>query len=299
MSQQIPTHYAQQYASSVELLLQQRGSKLRDTVDYMSVTGAKAATPVEQIGKVEAVKRTTRYPSLVPMDTPHARPWVYPSDYDWNDLIDSIDKLRTVIDPQSSYVQNGTYALGRAMDREIVTAWFGDRKTDETGSTTTTWAVEGAAQIVAVNFGSAGNVGLTVAKLREAKRMLMAAEVDLEFETLTLALKAKQHDNLLAEIQVISLEFNDRPVLVEGKITRFLGFNFKTLELIAATADPYDRVAAYAKSGMCLAVWNDITSDISQRKDLAGLPFQVYVYGTFGATRKEAGKIVEIICNPA
>jgi hypothetical protein len=57
-----------------------------------------------------------------------------------------------------------------------------------------------------------------------------------------------------------------------------------------------DRVAAYVKSGLCLGMWNDITTDVSQRKDLAGLPMQVYVYGTFGATRVEAGKIIEIIC---
>ena len=34
-------------------------------------------------------------------------------------------------------------------------------------------------------------------------------------------------------------------------------------------------------------------------KDLAGLPWQVYVYGTFGVTRKEEKKVVEIICSEA
>jgi hypothetical protein len=296
MSQLITTAYAQEYANTVELLLQQRGSKLSGYVSPMSITGAKTATVCEQIGAVEAKKRTTRYPPLTPQDTPHDRPWVYPSDYDWNDLIDSIDKLRTVVDPQSSYAQNGTFALGRAQDKEIFTAFFGDRKTGEDGATTVTWAVEGAAQIVAVNFGAAGNVGLTVAKLREAKRMMMAAEVDMENDPLTVAVKAKQHDNLLAEIQVISLDFNERPVMVEGMVTRFLGFTIKQTELVQADATPFDRIPAFAKSGMVLAQWNGITSDISQRKDLAGLPWQIYVYGTFGSTRKEAKKLVEIKC---
>ena len=134
MSQFIPTHYAQQYASTIELLLQQMGSRLRDTVAMMQVRGAKSAVVVDQIGVVEATKRTTRYPSLVPQDTPTDRPWVYPSDYDWNDLIDSIDKLRTITDPQSAYAMNGTYAMGRAQDREIIGAYFGDRKTGETGA---------------------------------------------------------------------------------------------------------------------------------------------------------------------
>lgn len=295
MSDQVPTHYAQQYANTIELLLQQKGSRLSDTVSAMSIKGAKAATPVEQIGAVTATRRTARYPSLIPADTPHARPWVYPADFDWNDLIDSIDKLRMLVDPQSSYVQNGTYAMGRAKDDEILAAFFGDRKTGETGAITTTFASEG--NTVAVNFGAAGSVGLTVAKLREAKRIMMAAEVDIESDPLTIAVQAKQHDNLLAEIQVISLDFNERPVLVEGMVTRFLGFNFKHTERITANATPDWRVPAYAKSGVVLATWNEVTTDVSQRKDLAGLPWQVYVYGTFGATRKEGPKVVEILCD--
>lgn len=293
MSDQIPTHYAQQYANTVQLLLQQKGSRYREGVTFHPITGAKAATPVEQIGKTEAVRRTTRYAPLMPQNTQHARPWVYPVDYDWNDLVDSIDKLRTIIDPTSSYALNGTYAMGRAIDREIITAWFGARKEGEDAGTSTVFP---AGQQVAVNFAAAGNVGLTVAKMREAKRLLMAAEVDLDNDPLTLAVKAKQHDNLLAEIQVISLDFNEKPVMMEGRVVRFLGFNLKNSELLAADGSGFDRVCGWAKSGMHLGMWNDISTDISQRKDLAGLPMQVYVFGTFGATRSEELKVTEIKC---
>lgn len=294
MSNQIPTHYAVQYASNIELLLQQKGSRLRDTVTPKSITGAKSAVPVDQIGKVEATKRTTRYPVLTPADTPAERPWVYPSDYDWNDLIDSIDKLRVVTDPQSAYVTNGGYAMGRAQDSEIITAFFGDRKTGEAGATTTSFL---AANIVAVNYGAAGAVGLSVAKLRQAKKILLAAEVDMETDPITIPISAVQHDNLLSEIQITSLDFNERPVLVEGTVTRFLGFNFKHSEMLPTDGSGYRKIPVYAKSGMVLAVWNDITTDISIRKDLAGLPVQIYVYGTFGATRLEEKKVVQILCS--
>lgn len=293
MSQNIPTHFAQQYASNIALKLQQKGSKLADTVTPQTITGAKAASPIDQIGKVEATKRTTRYPALTPADTPHDRPWVYPSDYDWNDLIDSIDKLKMITDVTSSYVENGAYAMGRSKDRELIDNFFADRKTGENGGTTTSFA---AGDVVAVNFGAAGNVGLTVAKLREAHRILMANQVDVESEPLTLAVTAKQHDNLLGEIQVISLDFNEKPVMQEGIITRFLGFNLKHTELLKTDTNSYRRCPAYAKSGMVLATWNDITTDVSQRKDLAGLPYQVYVFGTFGATRTEEGRVIEIKC---
>lgn len=293
MSQAIVTMYAQEYSSSIELLLQQRGSLLEGTVTNGTITGAKAATLCDQIGPVIAKRRTTRYPALAPDDTPHDRPWVYPVDYDWNDLIDSIDKLRIVADPQGPYALNGTYAMGRAKDDEILTNFFADRKTGETAGTTKSFP---AGNQIAVNFGAAGNVGLTVAKLREAKRMLMAAFVDLDHDPLTAVIKAKQHDNLLAEIQVISLDFNDKPVMVEGRVTRFLGIDLKTCERVQADATPYDRIPVYAKSGMHLRTWAGVATDISQRKDLAGLPWQIYVTGTFGAVRSEEGKVYEIKC---
>lgn len=286
------THYAQQYASTIELLLQQKDSRWSGKVSPMSVTGAKSAVPVDQIGVTEATKRTTRFPPLNPVGVPTDRPWVYPSDFDWNDLLDSIDRLRTLSDPKGSLALSGQYAMNRAKDREIRDAWFADRKTGQEGGTTTTFL---AANSIIQSFGATGNVGLTVAKLREAKRILMAAEVDVEADPLTVAVKAKQHDNLLAEIQVISLDFNERPVMVDGMVRQFLGFNLKHTELISASAGN-DLVPAYAKSGMHLAIWNDITTDVSQRKDLAGLPYQVYVYGTFGAVRSEGVKVVQITC---
>lgn len=293
MSDQIPTHYAQQYASNIEMKLQQMGSRFRGTVSEQTITGAKAATPVEQIGATAATKRTTRYPPLTPADTPHERPWIFPSDYDWNDLIDSIDKLRMVIDPQSAYVEAGVNAMGRAIDDEIIPAFFGDRKTGQDGSTTTSFP---AAQQVAVNFAAAGNVGLTVAKLREAKRLMLAAEIDFKTDLAYVGISAKQHDNLLGEFQVVSLDFNEKPVLVEGMVQRFLGFQFVFSERMQVDGNSYRRVPCWVKSGVRLGMWQSITTDISQRKDLAGHPWQIYVYGTFGATRLQEKKVVEVKC---
>jgi hypothetical protein len=290
---QIPTHYAQQYANTIMLLLQQFDSRLSGTVTPMSIRGAKAATICDQYGIVEATERTGRYTPLQPGNTPTDRPWVYPADFDWNDLVDSIDKLRVINDPDSALARLGMAAMNRVKDRVIIRNFFADRKTGETGGTTTTFP---SGQVVAVNYGSASNVGLTVAKMREAKRILMAADLDVEVETLTIGVTAKQHDNLLAEMQVISLDFNEKPVLREGKVERFLGFNFKHTELLQTDTNSYRRIPAYAKSGMVLATWNDISTDISIRRDLAGLPVQVYVYGTFGATRTEDERVLEIKC---
>lgn len=298
MSLNIPTHFVQQFATNVQLLLQQKGSRLRGTVSQGSYVG-KQASPVDQIGAIEMQPVTGRFEAMGRVDATTDRRWVFPLDFDLPQLIDSFDKLRLLTDPKSAYVQNAVNAAGRQMDKLILAAAIGTAKTGETGSTSTTLP---SGQKVAVGFGASGDVGLTVAKLREAKRLLMAADVDLEADEIFLPVGSTQHDNLLAEVQVISSDFNggDKPVLKEGKITRFLGINFIHTELAAASAQQSSGdvlLACYAKSGLHLGIWNDIVTDIAQRKDVQGLPWQAYVYMTAGATRIEEEKVVQIACN--
>lgn len=293
MSVNLPTFYVQQYSSNIQLLLQQKGSKLRSRVMTGSHTG-KQASPVDQIGAVSAQRVTGRFQAMPRVDAATDRRWVFPVDYDLPQLIDSFDRLRLLTDPNSSYVQNATYAMGRAMDDEIITAFFADAQTGETGATATSLP---AGQSVDVAFGAAGEVGLTVAKLREAKRILMANQVDIESDPITCVVTAKQHDDLLGQAQVVSTDFNDKPVLVEGKVIRFLGIDIVHCERLALEATDDRRVPVFAKSGMYLGVWDDVKNSISQRNDLRGEPWQAYTKGTFGATRLEEGKVVEVECD--
>lgn len=296
MSINLPTHYVQQYSTNIQLLLQQKGSKLRGAVMSGSHVG-KQASPVDQIGQIAANKVASRFAPMGRTDAPTDRRWVFPVDYDLPQLIDSFDKLRLLTDPASSYVTNGTYAMGRAMDDEIIDAFFADAKTGEQGATTTAFAT--ATQTVSVNVGGAAS-NLNVAKLRAGKKILMANEVDIDNDPIYAIITADEHDSLLNEIQVVSSDFNTKPVLVDGKVQQFLGINFIHCERLKTGTDDAagtsTMVPMFAKSGMYLGMWNDISTDISQRKDLQGLPWQAYVYGTFGATRLEEKKVVRVWC---
>ena len=136
MSVEITTAFVQQYRTNVQHLLQQRGSRLRNAVSSDSYVG-KAAKAVEQIGATAAQKRTTRHGDTPLISTPHDARWVFPVDYEWADLIDDTDKLRMLIDPESAYAVNAAYALGRAIDEELINAFFGTSKTGENGTTST------------------------------------------------------------------------------------------------------------------------------------------------------------------
>jgi hypothetical protein len=295
MADNIASVYAVQYGTNISLLLQQKGSKLRQAVQTGSYKG-KASEVVTQYGATSARAVSTRYQPIVPVNTPNNRRWVFPEDYDWADLIDNFDKLRLLADPQSAYSQNGLYAMGRAIDDVIISGIFGTNKTGEAGGTNTTF--DTVNQQVAVNYAAAGNVGLTVDKLREARRILMENEVDLDAEPAYCAISAEQHDDLLGQLQVTNADFNtDAPVLQDGKVTRFLGINFiHTERLPVSSGTTHRRCPVWVPSGVHLGMWNDIQSNVTQRRDLSSHPFQVYLMGTFGATRTEEKKVVDILC---
>lgn len=292
MSVNIPTIYAQQFATNIELLLQQEGSRLMGAVDYKTGYVGKQASPVDQIGPVAAQKVTTRFAPMNRVDAVFDRRWVFPVDYDLPQLIDQFDKLRLLTDPTSSYVRNAMNAMGRAMDAEIIAAFFGDAKTGETAQTTTAFP---AANQVAVDFGAASNVGLTVAKLKEAKRLLMKANVNLDAEQLFAAITADEHDDLLNEIEVVHKDYTDKPVLAaDGRVRSYLGINFIHTELVQSDGSGFKRIPVWCKSGVHLAGWMPVHTEISKRDDLRGTPFQAYALGTFGATRLQEPKVIEI-----
>ena len=298
MSIQVTTAQVQQYKNAIMTLLQQRGGKLIDKVMTDTFMG-KAAKAVEQIGAVKPVKNQSRHSDTPLISTPHDARWIYPNDYDWADLIDDQDKLRLLIDPSSSYVQNGVMAMRRAQDDEILQCFFRAAQTGENGTTSTAFP---AGQIVAANVGATGNVGLNVAKLRAAKKLMIQNGVDIENDELYVAVNAVDHDNMLNEAQAISLDYNTRPVLVDGKISAFMGFNFVPIEFTDSAS--YDAgvtlgvsphlTPCWARSGVKFGLWNDVTVRVSERDDKR-YSTQVYVTGTFGATRLEEKRVVQIL----
>ena len=287
MSNQVTTAFVQQYSTNVAHLLQQKGSKLRDSVMTSAATG-KAAKVVEQVGAVNAVKRTTRHADTPLIDTPHSARWTFPVDYEWADLIDDQDKVRMLINPQSPYAVNGAYAMGRAIDDEIIGAFFGTSKTGENGSTD---------EAFSGNTVSAGTSGaLEIGQLLEGKRMLMENEVDLDNDQIFMAITAEQHEDLLGMSQIQTIDSNSTKVLVDGQVRSFLGINFITTQRLDTSVAASQDCPMWAKSGMHLTVWNDITTKVEERADKS-FATQVYVKGTFGATRLELGKVVKVVAD--
>ncbi len=287
MSSQITTAFVQQYSNNVQMLSQQKGSLLRGSVDSESIVGKNAF--FDQVGTATAVKRVSRHSDTPQIDTPHSRRRVSMVDYEYADLIDNQDKIRTLIDPTSSYALAAAYAIGRAMDDEIISAVSGTAFTGETGSVST--ALPSSQKIT-----ESGTDGLTIAKLRSAKEKFDSASVDPSIPRF-IVVGPKQISDLLGTTQVTSSDFNTVKALANGEISTFLGFNFITSNRLSI-ASSKRLCLAYAQDGMKLALGQDLMTRIDERAD-KGYSQQVYVCASMGATRMEEDKVVTIEAHEA
>lgn len=295
MSVNLPNIYGQQFALIIQLLLQQKDSRLRGRVSSNTYKG-KQAQVVDQFAPIAMQPVTGRFAPIGRVDAAATARWVTPNDFELNQLIDSFDRLKLLVDPQSSYVLNAHHAANRTIDDIIIASFYASSLTGETGSTLVALP---AGQQVAVTQGAASNTNLTVAKLRAARKLLRAAEVDLDADPVTVVVSAAQEDSLMQEAQMIDLDYTDMPVLVEGRIHRFMGMEFVHSERLPLDGTGYRRVPVFAKSGMHVGIWEDVQTNVSRREDLSGLPWQAYVMLSVGATRLEEKKFVEIKCDEA
>ena len=293
--------YTTQFTTVLELKLQQMGSKLRGKLREGFHVG-KMASPVNQVAAVQLKAPAGRFAPIQRTEVDFTRRWVFPQDGELAQQIDSFDELKTIVDPKAQYSDNAAMAVGRAWDDCIIANAFATSQTGqdaaslsaETFNTGTT--VGNVGFTVVTSFGAGGTaVGLTVAKLIEIKRTFRHYHVDFDTDPLCLVIGSTQEADLLKQVQVVSTEFNDKPVLVDGKINRFLGFDIVHSERLQVSGSVRNCIA-FVKSGMYLGIWRDMTNIASQRNDLSGHPYQIYTMVSFGATRTQPGKVVQVQC---
>lgn len=295
-----PTFYAQEFANQVALLAQQKTSRLQTAVTVGTGHRGEQASPVDQVGSIEASEKTDRFAPMPRTDAPVDRRWVLPRTFDINQNYDKHDLIRQIQDPRSQLAQVAMAGMGRRKDLTILDGLLNANQTGKSGTTSTSFL---AGNVVGVNTGGAASK-FNVAKLRKAKQLLMANDVDVTQEELYIAVDSLAHDAMLAEVQVTSKDYNaardGAPVLKEGIIDRFLGVNFIWTERLLTFNGTDDQAGQstpcvmWAKSGAYMGIWEDTKTRIDERTDLRGIPWQLYCDLTFGACRLEEKKVVKI-----
>ena len=197
----IDASFVEAFKSNVIHLCQQKPSRLRSTVDSMTVKAEIAN--VERIGSKEAVEKTTRHTETPILDVPHSRRRFPMQDMQWADLIDEEDEIRMLISPKSAYAQAAAWAMNRQYDNLIIAA-LGGNSTDGEG---TSVALPAGQKLASVG-------GLTLDAVIAAKELLDANEVDPEnrFMVVNSAAMSK----MLGTTEVSSSDFNSVKALVQG-----------------------------------------------------------------------------------
>jgi hypothetical protein len=299
MTVNIPTHFVEQYTTNVAHLLQEKGGKLRSTVSEGMHEGD-SAVPVDQYGAVEMQEVTARFAPMGRVDAATDRRWVYPVDYSLPQTVDDFDKLRLMIDPMGPLAQAATKAAARKIDTILSDAFFADTNTGRSGGTTESFDTTNHRVDAAV--GAAADTGLNVDKILRSKRIMQDYYVDFDMEEPYMMITPEQEEDLLRQTQVINTDYftsmGGQPVLVDGRLTRFAGVNIIVSTLTPSNAS-YRLVPMWVPSGMHLGIWRDVQARVDTRPDLEGVPYQLYTTLTMGATRLEAGRVIQIECTEA
>jgi len=286
MAFEVPDHFAEQYTTNWELLLQEKAPIFLPAVTVESYTGAKSAQVIKQFGQVEMQEKTTRNADTTFSEIQHKQRWVFPTDFTLTLPIDKEDELKMLNSPKSAYVEAHRAAFARKVNDIIRDAALGSAKTGTNGGTTTAFDTSGQ-QI------ASGSAGLTITKLRTVKQTF--SENEVMDEPIHMAVSPKQITDLLESTEVTSSDFNSVRALVDGSVNSFMGITFHVSNRLSLDGASARRCFAWVPSGIVFGQWNGFNVRIDERADKEYL-WQVFGSATIGATRTQEEKVVEVLC---
>lgn len=323
MSFTITQAFVQQYRNNVIHLSQQKGSRLRSTVRTTpDIVGLNYY--FERIGATAVQVKQSRHSPTPLISTPHSRRRITMTTFQWGDLVDSDDKLKILINPESEYATAGMNAFGRLTDDVIIGGALGPAFAGSDGGTSVTIPTTGGPlntgqyipdaalknDLTTQNgpTGTTDDAGtLSPQRLRLIKYLFDAQDVDPDEERF-IVVSPKNLQNLLTFQQVTSADYNTVKALAEGAVDTYMGFKFImsnrlpqvgvasplgiTYPTIPSIANTNDRlVLAYARAGLGYALQEDVKTEIAKRPDMS-FSTQIYMEMVMGATRIEEPKVV-------
>lgn len=293
MAVTLPVSFVAQYNANLQMLCQQKGSKLRGLVSVEKVKGECAY--FEQIGSVEATEAAARdttsgatYHTDTPItDMPYSRRRLDMTTFRLADLIENDDRVRMLIDPTNQTAASFAYALGRAIDTKLLKEALGSAKTGHDGSTAVALP---AGNVIDTAAASVFNVD----KLIETKTLMDSKDVPEEDRYI--AVQAADLKNLLKDQKATSVDYAAVRALVQGQIDTFMGFKFiRVSDKVWTAAGTGANVAvAFHRDGLKLGIGQDIITHIDARPD-KNYATQVYSEINFGACRMDEDKVFKIV----
>ena len=292
----LPANFQTQFDDTWnQVMAQQLDHRLAGTYDIKNVRGSQFR--FDLYGSTSDIMRekTERAGISRPSDIPTAQRWVRPRPYEKVTIYDEFDPiaLGELPDPEGPAIMTHATVANRNRDIVLINGMIGVNSTGATGTGTANLL---AANQIAVTYGNGtDNAGLTLRKMTQSRYVLDVNEVPQEDRNLAYA--AKQLNNLLTNVdQVANYLYNEVKALVDGKIQRFLGFDFKMTQLLPVTTAGVRTCIFWQKRFVKLGIGSEMRThvDIIPTQQHA---LQIRTVVLLDATRLEDAGVGTIACD--
>lgn len=287
----VTTAFKQQFHDGFFDQLQQRDSRFQAAVtDRGMISGSSFTT--NNIGLVEAREVTGRYQDKQAQDVGHETRIAHMADYDIGPLVvDAFDLAKLTADPTYKYRDLLIAAANRRKDKTIYRALLdGSLTRTSEGGTVTTTSIPAGQQI------AAGGTGFTKAKILQAKALFRSNEADeYNDEELYMAFDGVMLRQLLADTTLTSSDWMTVQMLQTGAVAgNWCGFKWIPYNALDVPAANTSRTLAWAKSSLQFGTGIEVRTDVRVNDGKRGHPTEVYGWMSFGATRQDEKKVVQI-----
>lgn len=304
----VEQHHRLQYNASVQLVAQQTKNPLDQAVNEVPASG-EAQSVADLVGAVDyqiGEKRSRRNPENPAAKT---RRWVVmPDPIESGQYIDKEEKFATAMDPTSIYVKTHTLAVQRGKFDTIV----GVRKAQDGSYVIGEGGILGKARegktpgvgtdLPATQYVAHDSKGLTIEKLRVARKRLKKAEFGIEDDDQLFGLiTPDQEDDLIAIAQQSGPALNAFNIeqLKSGKATPLLGINWIVTNRLPLKAAGGPRLCPiWSKTNIVLGRWQGIEGKIWNDSHAKNLPY-VLVDAYYDAVRAQDAGVAVIECMEA
>jgi len=211
MSSQINKAFESQFSDNFIHLASQKVSKLAGAVRMEQVNDAKQFY-FDRMDTVSMVQSVSRHEDTPLTEVPFSRRRVTFNTYRAVDLIDNPDRVKMAKDPTSPTMKQLMAAMNRQKDDVIISAALGNAYSINSSDTASTVSLPAAQQI------ANGGTDLTLAKLLEAKKKLLANDVDPAEEPMYIVCGPDQLEALLNVTTNTSVDYNSVRALMNAEL---------------------------------------------------------------------------------
>lgn len=258
----LPPNYTTQFDDVWrQVMAQQTDHRFAGTYTMSNVVGKDKR--FNEFGSQADVMRekTDRGGPSRPSDIPTYQRWVRPRPYEKTTIYDEFDPIALGVlpDPESPAIITHATVANRNKDLVFINGAIGVNYVGPNGTTQVSLA---SANQIQVTYGNGGvNAGLTLRKMTQSRFVLDTNEVPQEDRYFGYA--AKQLNNLLTNVdQVANYLYNEVKALVDGKIQRFLGFDFRITQLLPVTSAGIRTNIFWQKRFVMMGIGSDMRTHV-------------------------------------